>query len=176
MCRWLLAAVLSSFIQCAFAAPSPACSAPVYHRLDFWLGDWDTYEANGKGPSEARNRVTSILGGCVILEHYEGANGTVGESFTIYDASRKVWHQTWVTNRGQLLVLEGGFKGNVLTLWGTRTLTDGQRELIRGVWKSQAGGVRETAYKSKDDGRTWTLDFDVFFKRYRESKKTSSLR
>jgi hypothetical protein len=30
-----------------------------------------------------------------------------GQSFTIYDVARDVWHQTWVTNRGELLEIEG---------------------------------------------------------------------
>lgn len=167
MYKWLFALVLLGFGPCALAASSPACSAPEYHRLDFWLGDWDAYEANGKGPSEARNRVTSILSGCVILEHYESTDGLVGESFTIYDAARKVWHQTWVTNRGHFLVLEGKFKGNVLTLDGSEMGADGKPELIRGIWKPQLDGVRETAYVSKDSGKTWALDFDILFKRHR---------
>ncbi|MGA9852676.1 MAG: hypothetical protein WBR15_07070 [Gammaproteobacteria bacterium] len=167
MYKWILVVVLLALGLPAFAAPSPACTAPEYHRLNFWLGDWDTYEANGKGPSEARNRVTSILGGCVILEHYEGTDGAIGESFTIYDASRKVWHQTWVTNRGHLLVLEGGFKGYALTLEGSDTDADGKPELIRGVWMPQLDGVRETAYMSRDGGKTWKLDFDILFKPHR---------
>jgi hypothetical protein len=109
---FLMAALLVLMpMPCAFAAPSAACSAPEYHRLNFWLGDWDSYGGNGQGPSEARNRVTSILGGCVILENYRGTDGLHGESFTIYDASRHVWHQTWVTNRGRWLVLEGDSRG-----------------------------------------------------------------
>jgi len=167
MYRGLLAAVLLGFAQCIFAASPTACSAPEFHRLDFWLGDWNTYEANGHGPSEARNRVTPILGGCVILEHYAGTDGEVGESFTIYDASRQIWHQTWVTNNGQLLALEGRFAGHELTLQGIKTLVDGKRELIRGVWKPQLNAVRETAYVSKDGGKTWTMDFDILFKRHR---------
>lgn len=168
MYKYLLMAALLVLMPCALAAPSAACSTPEYHHLNFWLGDWDTYESNGKGPSEARNRVTSILGGCVILENYRGTDGLHGESFTTYDASRHVWHQIWVTNRGHWLVLEGRFKGYALTLQGRETLADGKQELIRGVWKPQLDGVRETAYVSKDGGKTWSVDFDILFKRHRE--------
>ena len=164
MCKWLIMIVLLDLSLPVFAAPSPACTAPEYHRLNFWLGDWDTFEANGKGPSEARNHVTSILGGCAILERYEGTDGLIGESFTIYDASRKVWHQSWVTNRGHLLVLEGHFKGYMLTLEGTEVGDDHKPVLIRGTWIPQLDGVRETAYISKDYGKTWSMDFDILFK------------
>jgi hypothetical protein len=147
----------------AFASPA-ACTAPEYKRFNFWLGDWDTYEANGKGSSEARNQVSSILGGCVILERYMGNDGLAGESFTIYDSSRHVWHQTWVTNRGHLLELEGNFKGYDLSLQGTEIGKDGKPILIRGIWRPLLNGVRETAYESRDGGKTWSVDFDILFK------------
>lgn len=168
MCKCLMGIVLLGLGMPVLATPAPGCTAPVYHRLDFWLGDWDTYQANGKGPSEARNHVTSILDGCVILERYQATDGAVGESFTLYDAARKVWHQTWVTNRGKLLVLEGGFKGYALVLQGTNMLTTDQRELIRGIWKPQLDGVRETAYISTDGGKRWKVDFDILFKPHHE--------
>jgi hypothetical protein len=85
-------------------APGPECAAPEYRQFDFWLGDWDTFEAGKAGKSVARNRVTRMLDGCAIREVNDGL---VGESFNAYDADQRLWHQSWVTNRGQWLVLEG---------------------------------------------------------------------
>src|SRR5262245_62755772 len=87
-----------------------SCSAPEYRQFDFWLGDWDAFESNGSTPV-ARTRVESLLDGCVLREDYQGTEGMKGQSFTIYDASRRVWHQSWVTNRGKLLVIEGKLQG-----------------------------------------------------------------
>jgi hypothetical protein len=84
-----------------------ACSTAEYRQFDFWAGDWDGFEVAKSDVRVAHNRVSWILDGCVLLEDYQGADGSHGESFTIYDASRKVWHQSWVTNRGALLVIEG---------------------------------------------------------------------
>ncbi len=164
MCKWLLTIILLGLSLPVLAVTSTACTAPEYNRLNFWLGDWDTYEADGKGPSEASNHVTSILGGCAILERYEGTDGHIGESMTVYDASRNVWHQTWVTNQGHLLVLEGHFNGFMLTLEGSEMSNNHKQELIRGTWLPQLDGVRETAYISKDGGKTWSIDFDILFK------------
>jgi hypothetical protein len=58
----------------------------------------------------AHVRVDSSLDGCVLREEYQDANGLKGESLSSYDAARKAWHQDWVTNRGQFLVIEGGIQ------------------------------------------------------------------
>jgi len=99
---------LVAAIVAAAPDPPPECSAPEYRRLDFWAGDWDAFEEGDKtGKPNARCRVDVILGGCVLREQYQQDDGLVGQSFTIYDAARRVWHQSWVTNRGLLLTIEG---------------------------------------------------------------------
>lgn len=142
------------------------CSAPEYRQLDFWLGNWDAYDHGGKGPDVARDEITSILGGCVILERYRQDDGHAGDSFSLYDASAHRWQQTWVTNHGGLLVLTGRFKRGVLTMKG-RTDRHGRPALLRATWQRQATGVREIAYSSKDDGHTWKQDFDILFRKHR---------
>ena len=115
----------------------------------------------------ARVRVVPILGGCALEEIYEGANGASGRSLSTYDAARRVWHQTWVSSRGQLLVLEGALSDGRLTLTATETLDGGKTVLWRGVWIPQADGVRETAVTSEDGGKTWTTRFDMLFRKRR---------
>lgn len=167
----LLAAVLLSLCSGAAARPttSSKCASAEHRRLDFWVGDWDAYDVGGSDKPVARVRVDVILGGCALREAYEGTDGLVGESFTTYDASRKLWHQTWVTNSGQLLKIEGRFQGNSLTLQGPRLSPDGREEVVRGVWRPlpQDGGVRETAHTSADRGSTWRPWFDILFRRHK---------
>jgi hypothetical protein len=141
-----------------------ACTAPEYRQFDFWIGDWDTFELNDREQIVARCRVDSILDGCALREVYEQRDGLTGQSFTIYDLARKVWHQSWVTNRGQLLVLEGGVEGDRMVLTGADRSADGKPILLRGVWMRREGGVRETADTSSDGGRTWKPLFDVVFR------------
>src|SRR5262249_12590508 len=109
----------------AFDAGSPACESPGHRQFDFWAGAWDAYDSDAPGTRSARVRVDVILDGCALREIYEGADGLVGQSFSIYDASRKVWHQTWVTNRGQLLALEGEYRDGRMTLRATETTPTG---------------------------------------------------
>lgn len=161
-----LLACLPLILMTPGAQGAPAqnkCTAPEYHRLDFWVGDWDTFNPDGSGPSQARNHVSPILEGCVIHEVYDQYDGHRGESFSIYDATRKLWHQSWVTNRGELLVLEGRFEGDKLTLVGSNIDLQGRPETIKGIWEAQGKGVRETAFISRDGGKTWAPYFDILF-------------
>jgi hypothetical protein len=143
-------------------AQTIGCTAPEHRQFDFWLGDWDVFEVDG-GAKVARTHVDSILNGCVLQETYGDSTGYKGESFTIYDASRKVWHQTWVTNRGKLLVIEGTLRSGEITLTGTDR-QDGAERTVRGLWKPAEGGVRETAVISTDGGATWKPWFDLMFR------------
>jgi hypothetical protein len=142
---------------------SKSCASPEHRQFDFWVGDWDAYDVDAPGKVVARNHVDVILDGCALREVYEQTNGLVGQSFSIYDASRKVWHQSWVTNRGQLLVIEGKFENGRMTLGGTQSV-DGHPETLRAVWYPEKGGVRETAESSRDGGKTWKPLFDIVFR------------
>jgi hypothetical protein len=97
--------------------PAP-CSAPEFHQFDFWIGDWDVFDTGGSTPV-AHVLVDRVVDGCALREQYSGSDGHKGQSFSIYDASRKVWHQTWVTNRGELLLIEGHFESGEMVMSGT---------------------------------------------------------
>src|SRR5580700_4268582 len=162
--------VLFSANEMAFApaglaesSTSTSCAAPVYRQFDFWIGNWDAFDV-GDPIKVAHARVDRILDGCVLREDYQGADGHKGQSFTIYDAARKVWHQSWVTNRGELLEIEGKFENGEMILSGSDLTPNGQHRQVRGTWKPADGGVRETAVVSTDAGKTWQPWFDLIFR------------
>jgi hypothetical protein len=147
-------------------AASAKCPDPEFRQFDFWLGDWDTFEADNSTPaSVARARVDPIAGGCAVHELYEQIDGLVGDSILSFDPVRKVWQQTWVTNRGSIMVLTGAFKDGAVTLEGEMHLRDGKTLLQRITWKAEGSNVRESAVFSKDGGKTWAPAFDVVFKK-----------
>jgi len=161
-----LAAAVCLFVPAASAARSPEparCSAPEYRQFDFWLGDWDVSDVGDSKPT-MHIKIEKILDGCVLKETYEDVSGSHGQSFNIYDASRKVWHQTWVTNRGVLLVLEGGMENGRMVFRATETTKDGP-VLWRAFWIPQGAEVRETAETSSDNGKTWKPKFDIIFRK-----------
>jgi len=153
-------------IASADSAKPAACSDLVYRQFDFWMGDWDAFDVDNPNKPVARTRVTRILDGCVLLEDYEAADGHTGQSFTIYDASRHLWHQTWVTNRGTLLTIEGGMQAGAMVLSGADLTKDHRERRVRGTWSTIDGGVREFAVISTDGGKTWNPWFDLVFRRH----------
>ena len=172
-CRapWRVLATLAAALGvCAVrAAPAPAapCSGAQYRQFDFWVGDWDVFDFSAPGQRLARVTVEPILKGCGVLETYADGEGQEGRSFSIYDASRRVWHQTWITNHGQLLMIEGGFKSGRMELAGSDLAAyGGPRRLVRGSWQAIAGGVREIGLRSVDGGTTWVPWFDLMFRRH----------
>ena len=170
--RLVASAVLATFGAATVQALQPAatrsaCAAAEYRQFDFWVGDWDTFEAGAPNQSVARNRVDVILDGCAIREIYEQSDGLVGQSFSIYDAPRRVWHQTWVTNRGLLLIIEGTFRDGRMVLEGATRSADGQPAVLRGTWWPDGDAVREVAESSSDGGKTWKPVFDITFRRHR---------
>lgn len=165
-CAPCLAGLLigSSSLAAPAAPKSAACSSAEHRQFDFWLGDWDVFERSD-GSRVATARVTSILGGCVLLEEYRDLKGQGGNSFTLYDASRGVWHQSWVTDRGQLLIIEGHFHDGIMELMGSDHPSAGAGERwIRGTWQATPEGVREVAVRSMDGRKTWEPWFDLIFR------------
>ena len=164
----LLIAGRSCTAQNAQKAP---CASSEYRQLDFWVGDWDAFEITGRKTPAAHLRVEKILNGCVLKEAYDGANGLHGQSFSIYDRTRGVWHQSWVTSSGQLLIIEGGLQNGKIVLSGADKTADGKDRLVRGTWAPQGNDVRETAVRSIDGGKTWEPWFDLIFKPAKSSQK-----
>jgi hypothetical protein len=143
------------------AAPDP-CRGPERRQFDFWLGEWEVREG---GKVAGSNRIRRILGGCAVREEWTGAGGGNGTSLNVYDAARRRWHQTWVDDKGNVLLLEGDWRGGKMVLEGERPVPGGAgggkttRERIS--WTPKPGGlVRQLWESSADAGKTWQVAFD----------------
>jgi hypothetical protein len=90
-----------------------------------------------------------------------------GRVFIAYDAGRRVWHESWVTNRGQLLLLDGGIRDDRMVLTGAEHAADGTTSQVRAVWWREGDSVRERAERSRDGWKTWAPVFDIVFRRHR---------
>ena len=162
----ILASVSMTFLLGASPASAvPPCATPEYRQFDFWIGDWDVYDVGDEKPS-MRIQVEKILDGCALKETYRDVHGMVGESLNLYDAPRKVWHQTWATNRGQVLLLDGTLDNGRMAFRATEQTSAGT-VLWRAVWIPQGEEVRETAETSSDGGKTWQPKFDIVFRKHR---------
>ena len=161
---WLFAVSAFTFTPGASAQGDRprACAADEHRQFDFWLGAWDVFETNGTAVV-ADVRVTADLDGCVIREQYHDTQGLQGESLSSYDGKTGTWQQTWVTNRGQLLVIHGRGEGAAMVFSGW--IHEGANEsLVRATWSPDGSAVRETAQRSADGGKTWSPWFDLMFR------------
>ncbi len=143
----------------AKAAPAPKpCAAPEHRQFDFWLGEWDVTE---KRKAAGTNRITRILDGCAVREEWAGASGTHGTSLNMWDAAARRWRQTWVDDKGNVLLLTGGRKGNRMLLEGEAPGDGGALLRHRITWSPLPGGhVRQLWDSTKDGGKTWEVVFD----------------
>jgi hypothetical protein len=116
------------------------CAAPENRQFDFWVGDWQVHKPDGS--FAGMNRVTLEYGGCVVHEHYATGRGYTGESLNTYDATRKVWHQTWVDDSGLLLTLDGALTKQRIT------------------WSPNPDGSVRQLWESADSKGAWIVVFD----------------
>ncbi|MFN2634453.1 MAG: hypothetical protein ABR610_13650 [Thermoanaerobaculia bacterium] len=80
------------------------------------------------GKPAGTNEIRLLFDGCALQENWVGTDGSAGTSLNVYDASRKVWHQTWVDRRCGPLVLEGCLGEGKMVLSGTSVKKDGPVE------------------------------------------------
>jgi hypothetical protein len=144
-------------------APAKPCSSPPHRQFDFWLGTWNVTQA---GKIAGQNKIESILNGCAVMESWKGAGGVTGHSLNIYDATRDVWHQTWVDSSGSLLTLEGRFKNGAMVLEGVVVADKGVKSQQRITWTApSADEVRQLWQSSTDGGKSWKTEFDGRYSR-----------
>ncbi|HEX2585776.1 MAG TPA: hypothetical protein VHL14_11625 [Steroidobacteraceae bacterium] len=146
------------YSQYAFDENIQTCSTPQHHAFDFWIGDWQVHTPDGK--LVGHNHITREYGTCVIHEHYKTERGYSGESLNIYDATRKVWHQTWVDSDGTLLVLEGRPENGGMQMSGKLIDNKGKSSKQRITWTRNVDGSVRQLWEAADDKGSWSVVFD----------------
>ena len=147
--------MFSGPLQAAAPAEPPQrdCSGAQYRQLDFRLGE---FEVTGmEGARAGDSRVESILSGCVMVEHWHGPIRGHGQAIFYYDREDRRWHMTFVSDEGEVLVMDGVFDGDALILRGKGAVADfrGQHRM---TWSPLPGeGVKQVWEFSIDNGSTW---------------------
>lgn len=167
--RLLIAILLLGATHAVWAAPAPPkpCTTSEYRQFDFWVGDWAVF--NPQGQQVGENRITVEQSGCVLHEHWTGAKGGTGESFNLFDRTRGVWHQTWVSAQGVLLLLEGGLNDAGQMMLSGSSLRGTDKVLNRITWIPNSDGtVRQHWEVSSDGGEQWQTVFDGLYRRQQQ--------
>lgn len=162
-----LLALLLDFSSGAQSPKSPCTTNPVYRQFDFWLGEWEAFGPKGKKAGDSK--IERILDSCVILENWQStSSGYAGKSFNTFNAASNQWQQTWVDNvGGSTEYLEGGFADNKMTFRTKPFAFSKDTMAIRRLtfYNLSADKVRQHGEISKDNGATWSTEYDLEYRR-----------
>ena len=161
--------ILLTLITVTCFAQKPCEKDPVYNQFDFWIGEWNVYDANDK--LVGTSKVSEILDNCVVLEEWLSVNnqkGLVysGKSFNSYNSITKQWQQNWVDNIGGTTeYLTGVLSGNEMQFISRPFLVGNIKNIRRlTFYKLNNGFVSQFGEISTDEGKTWTIEFDFEYR------------
>lgn len=165
MTRSLMVVFVTLLSTAAAAQQAPSgCATPEHRQFDFWIGEWIVTDSAG-GTPYGTNRISREEAGCLLHERWGGSQGGSGQSFNFYDRQRKHWEQVWVASGGNVLRLSGHFNGTSMILEGDATAPGGGALRNRIVWTQEPDGrVRQVWSTSTDDGKTWQVSFDGWYR------------
>jgi len=139
--------------------------------FDFWVGKWDASWQNAKGETEkGTNFIEQTLDGKVLQEHFEilsGVNnGFKGTSISVYNPRTKSYHQAWADNSGGYFNFFGEVDGDK-KIFKTEPRKRGEDTIIQ---RMVFYDIKKESFTwdwelSKDDGKTWTLQWRINYTR-----------
>jgi hypothetical protein len=139
------------------ASATPACAAPEFRQLDFWLGKWKVI--GPKGNQVGTSEITRVAEGCAIREQWTATRGTTGTSLNYYDPGDRQWHQDWVGGDGTILNLRGELKKSAMVLIGESKSSKGNLMNRITFTPLPDNKVRQEWATSADNGSTWQVTF-----------------
>jgi hypothetical protein len=139
--------------------------------FDFWVGKWEvSWEEAGGKIGKGTNTVTKILDNAVIQENFKALEGSskgyLGTSLSVYNPKRKMWHQGYADNKGGYFNFIGERRGEK-RIFKTDLVISGDKQIIQ---RMVFYDITETAMTwdweaSEDGGKTWKLNWRIFYKR-----------
>jgi hypothetical protein len=135
------------------------CSAnPESRQLDFWLGDW-TVSYPGMSAT-SNSKVHLSLDKCLVVESWIGGKGHTGENMFAYSSDDKSWHGMFADNEGRVHIFAGKVAPGSAEFTGPSRGPNGEAVLNRiKIVRLSDNNVKQTWEKSKDNGATWSMEF-----------------
>lgn len=169
MRKWIMLIPLLGSFVCWSQRP---CSTPEFRAFDFWIGDWEVYN-NANGNKAGTSHISLILDSCIILEEWTSANKTqgivyAGKSFNKYNPASGQWQQTWVDNVGASTeFLRGTAEKDKVTFYADHAWDRQGNPILRRLtfYKQNENKVRQHGERSVDEGKTWTTEYDLEYRR-----------
>ncbi len=131
-------------------------------QFDFWVGNWDVYNAEGSLVGKNVINIKPFEGGLILMEHWTSAGGGSGRSMNYYEPVSRRWKQIWVDSKG-VLETSGVWKDGSLRFRGERKTNKGQVIQHKMVFTpDDHGNVRQLIHESSD-GENWEEYFDGLY-------------
>jgi hypothetical protein len=158
------------------AAPvlvAPACDTPQHHQFDFWLGDWQVFDAS-TDKLVAFDRVEKRYDGCVVeqnmtfvtdLYRRPGASYRLsGMSINRYDGEE--WLELWADNQWGAIAMRGSPDSSGAMV--LKTITPSRHRDLKIVWENHADGtVRILQYVAPAGSGRWQKYGDLLYRKNR---------
>lgn len=147
------------------------CSGTVHRQFDFWVGEWEAFAPNGNKGGDSK--ISLILDSCIVLEEWTSANLTqgiryAGKSFNTYNQATKQWQQTWVDNVGGTTeFLRGEGSDGKVVFYADKVVGPKGKTFMRKLTFTKLSNdkVRQFGERSDDEGKTWTTEYDLEYRR-----------
>jgi hypothetical protein len=165
-----LVAVLSSTQAWSVDSASAPCDTPQHHQFDFWVGDWQVFDAK-TNQLVAFDHVEKHSHGCIVQQNLTMVTDLyrrqdVGYRMTGIGVNRfdgESWLELWADNQWGAIVLRGmpaAGKAMVLT-----TIIPSRNRDLRLEWEKRPdGSVRALQYVAPTGSGKWELYGDLIYR------------
>jgi hypothetical protein len=149
---------------------SAPCDTPQHHQFDFWVGDWQVFDAR-TNQLVAFDRVEKHSQGCIVQQNLTMVTDLyrrpgVGYRMTGIGVNRfdgESWLELWADNQWGAIVLRGmpaAGKAMVLT-----TIIPSRNRDLRLEWEKRPdGSVRALQYVAPAGSGKWELYGDLIYR------------
>jgi YD repeat-containing protein len=137
------------------------CAEDADHRVfDFFVGHWTA--STPDGTVAGTNRIEAVLGGAALVERWTSVNGYTGTSLNRLDTATGTWRQTWVDDQGDVVeFVDGRYDDGAMRFSAHRDGVD--RRLT--FFHEGPDALRQLSEQSDDGGATWSVEYDLRYRR-----------
>ena len=144
---------------------NPCLARDEFNQFNFWVGKWNV--TNPAGQHAGDSEIDLMNNGCTIVENWFGANGSQGKSFNYFDTTDNKWHQFWINQYAQKTTFEGKLVDGNMVYYSYDHVNDKAKPYLERLTFFNMGPnkVRQFDEISNDQGKTWTVGYDLTYTR-----------
>ncbi len=140
------------------------------NTFDFWVGEWEvSWDKPDGTKGKGINRIVKILDTKVIQENFvDPDTGFKGTSLSVYNPTKKEWHQAWADNQGGYFNFIGDMSQDG-PVFKTKMIRQGDKKIIQ---KMTFKNISKDSFMwdwegSNDGGKNWELLWRINYVRKR---------